>query len=113
MSISATGLSLTRYQQLRAKYITQVEGKMADPYVDTDGYVTIGIGFNLHPSSGIGALGPRSLVFESELKSVGLASRPAEAAYLSALGTIFNEKFAPSSNQSLHTKMQAVKLPPG
>jgi len=86
-------LTQTEYEQRRFDLIVNVEetGQIRlDPYIDSKGYVTIGVGFNLYTAS----------VRDRILTALGVSNSGADRGYYEQLARIFH-KTGQTSSKSL------------
>jgi len=78
-------LTLAAYEQRRFDLIVNVEetGQVKlDPYIDSKGYVTIGVGFNLHSAS----------VRDTVLTTFGVSNTGTDRRYYQQLAWMFHKQ---------------------
>ena len=87
-------LTQAEYEQRRFDLIVNVEEtgqvKLA-PYIDSKGYVTIGVGFNLHAVS----------VRDAVLTTLGISNTGTDKKYYDALIEILSKKYQTGSQSEL------------
>src|SRR6266516_1418576 len=79
-------LTQDQYGQRRFEFIVNVEetGQIKlDPYIDSKGYVTIGVGFNLHTAS----------VRDRVLTTLGISNTGTDKKYYAQLVSILSKKY--------------------
>src|SRR5882724_8957532 len=87
-----TTLTQAQYEQRRFDLIVNVEetGQIKlDPYIDSKGYVTIGVGFNLHAAS----------VRDRVLTTLGVSNTGTDRRYYQQLVSILSKKYTPDGSQ--------------
>ena len=85
-------LTQAEYEQRRFDLIVNVEenGQVKlDPYIDSKGYVTIGVGFNLHSAS----------VRDTVLTTFGVSNTGTDRRYYQQLVSILSKKYTPGGSQ--------------
>jgi GH24 family phage-related lysozyme (muramidase) len=91
------------YQALRASFIAQTEGLRGSVYLDSEGFATIGIGFNLHDAT------VRNSVYTRMLQDH--PGNEGEASYLQNLSPVFSATYP--SSAALVNAIRSVPIPEG